>query len=128
MIFMNPNSTFIKLDLTFLNDLSGCDNDFIVEILDMFKDSAPQVMIDLNNFLEQKDYTAFRGVAHKFKSSVSVFGDPDLTALVCKTERTALEAPDYNELRLLTDRLTDIVQDLLNQVKGELEYRKKEVA
>lgn len=128
MILMNASTPLIKLDLTFLNDLSGNDNDFIVEILCMFNDGAPDVLTQLDGLLEKKDFVNFRSVAHKFKSSVSVFGDPDLTALVCKTERTALEAPDYRELRSLTDKLNIIINDLLRQVRAELNFRKKEVA
>ncbi len=55
--------------LNYLKDLSGGDEEFIMELLKVFSESVNTELKNLNQFLDQKDYLRIRETAHGIKPS-----------------------------------------------------------
>jgi HPt (histidine-containing phosphotransfer) domain-containing protein len=63
-----------RFDLTFLNKISGGDQEFILDMINTFKELAPDFMDKSRHYLENKNYHALSKEAHKFLPGVSFLG------------------------------------------------------
>jgi HPt (histidine-containing phosphotransfer) domain-containing protein len=78
-----------KLD--YLKELSGGDQAFINEILEMFITEAPQSIENAINYLREKNYHMLKITVLKLKSSVQVVGGYHLTNLIQEIENASVE-------------------------------------
>lgn len=61
------------IDFAFLDELSGGNNKYKYEVLDIFLSTTPEGMANLEHLVnEMKDYDAIYKQAHALKSSVSI--------------------------------------------------------
>lgn len=89
-------SKFINLDT--LNQFAGGDTGFIIEILEYFKSTTPEVLESMQNNFETKNGELSRQL-HKYRSQVSLLGIKDLTALTLHLETVLLETEDFELYR-----------------------------
>ncbi len=92
-----------KLD--YLNELSGGDQSFISEIIEMFITDAPQSVENAFRFLQEKNYQMLKLTVHKLKSSVQVVGGYHLAHLIQEIENASNE-----------NIKTDILHQMLSQL------------
>ena len=66
--------------------MSGGDTEFMIEVIDMFRDAAPaglqQAMVDLRN----GNFPQLRAAVHKLKPSVQMLGHTELYELAATIE------------------------------------------
>ena len=67
-------SDFKHIDLEYLHQLSGNDQNFERQILEQFLQQAPQELSDLKQTIEARDFYSMRRVAHSLKSTVGYVG------------------------------------------------------
>lgn len=65
------------LDLSYLKEMTGDSTEFIIEMIDVFKEQTPIYMIELQQALEAKDWTALSNCAHKIKPTFAYLGRGD---------------------------------------------------
>lgn len=63
-----------ELDLTYLNEISGGDEEFIVDMIETFLEETPKDVDDMRTQLEGQNWSELGKVAHKLKSSIKMFG------------------------------------------------------
>lgn len=63
-----------KLDFSYLNEVSGGDYSIMIEFIQIFKEQLPEFVQQFNHAIENNDYQSVAAIAHKAKSSVSIFG------------------------------------------------------
>lgn len=77
---------YSKVDLSYLEDMSGGDAEFMIEVIEMFQESAPgsvqMVMVDLKN----GNFPQLRATVHKLKPSVQMLGHTELYLLAAHIE------------------------------------------
>ncbi|WP_394995905.1 PAS domain S-box protein [Emticicia sp.] len=106
-----------NIDLSYLDELSGGNNDFRNEMLELFITKIPKDLNLLENAIRQKDYIVLKSIAHEMKSSLTMFRLDDEFALLEQIEKKAInstissESMDEfvnfkNELKKVTDTLT----------------------
>jgi len=119
---MNGNGTTeeVTLDLSQLKMLSGDDDDFVVEILEMITGSAFDTTGDMKRHLANGDFEDLSAVAHKFKSTVNVLGDDDLTGLLDDIEVTAKTTKDQAALGASIKHFTHVITQLVKLINAEL--------
>lgn len=76
---------FKEVDLTYLESIADGDKEIIEELINIFIDQIPEFTEGLRNGLEQKDWRALAGIAHKAKSSVVSMGMNNLGNVDLKT-------------------------------------------
>lgn len=66
-----------QLNLTYLNDLADGDQDFVHEVLGIFRDHTPAELNKLQIAFETEDRETIKLIAHKLKSSAANLGMED---------------------------------------------------
>ena len=69
---MNLHGKFI--DLSYLKEMSGNDNNIIEEMIEIFIDQVPEFTENITNHFESQNWEGLGAVAHKAKSSVRTMG------------------------------------------------------
>jgi CheY-like chemotaxis protein/HPt (histidine-containing phosphotransfer) domain-containing protein len=80
------SSDMLTVDLTLLNDLSESDNEYKKTIINMFLETMPETIQQIEKEFALKNWDAFSKAAHYAKSSLSVINVEELRLLVGKME------------------------------------------
>jgi HPt (histidine-containing phosphotransfer) domain-containing protein len=90
----------MKYDLTMLRKLSDNDENFILDMLQTFKKTAPPVVARMEEYMTQNKTEAVGREAHKLIPGVSFLGAKELESILkiieenCKTGVKKEEMPD----------------------------------
>jgi CheY-like chemotaxis protein len=110
-----------NVDLSLLNELSESDSEYKKTIVQMFLDSMPETIQQIEEAFAIKDYDALAKAAHYAKSSLSVINVEDLRALVAKIEMNCKKNENLDELETLVKRVKTkynlVVEILLEELK-----------
>jgi HPt (histidine-containing phosphotransfer) domain-containing protein len=69
----------IKLDLNYLENMSGGDKGLMKEMVEIFKEQVPEFVTEMKLHLEKEDWKSLASIAHKAKSSIAIVGLKELT-------------------------------------------------
>lgn len=108
-----------KFDLGFLNKISGGDKNFIIEMINTFKELAPEYIDNSRMYLAEKNYEALSRVAHKFLPGVSFLGIKYLEEDVALIE-------DYSKNEVNLDMIGDLLESSIQKVNEIIESFNKE--
>ena len=72
------NSTKMKTDLSYLQEMSGGNKELVTEMISIFKSQVIEFAKDMENHLRNREFEQLGKLAHKAKSSVSIMGLNDL--------------------------------------------------
>ena len=107
-----------NIDLSLLNELSESDSEYKIKIIQMFLDSMPETIKEIEDAFAISDYEALAKAAHYAKSSLSVINVEDLRALVARIEMNCKKNEHLEELEVLVRRVKtkyDLVVEILNE-------------
>ena len=103
-----------KFDLGFLNKISGGDKEFIVEMINTFKELAPDYINKSKQYLKDENYDALSREAHKFLPGVSFLGIKYLEGDIALIEDYAKHKENIDKLEGLLSssiqKITDIIE------------------
>jgi HPt (histidine-containing phosphotransfer) domain-containing protein len=114
MIDIHKNNT--PLDLSYLRDMSGDSPEFIIEMIDMFKQQTPIYMADLEQALLEKDWPRVSSCAHKIKPTFSYVGRDDAKEHMQMMEHHAKDLKNVEELSTDFAEINDFVKVLYRQL------------
>ncbi len=101
-------------DLNYLKSMSGGDDKFIQEMIELFREQIEEYKKDMPALLQKKDYNNLSKMAHKAKSSVAVMGMSQVAELLKELE---ILAHDGKEV----DRYEPMVQNFFHQCQLAIE-------
>lgn len=107
-------------DLEYLHEITGGDDDFEQELLATFLDQAPQFMIRLQELLDAKKYPEMTPVAHKYKSSLTVFGLYDIYNKILKVESDTRAGINLEGLQDLLNEIKQLTEQAMKELKEEM--------
>ncbi len=98
----NSKEDLIDFDIVqSLKELGGDDGDeFFKEIIDLYKDQYPKLLLQIKNYLSKEDYDNLSKSAHALKGASLNIGAKEL-ASICKTIEINAKSDireGYNEL------------------------------
>ncbi len=105
-------------DLNYLRTMSGGDDKFIKEMIDLFRDQIEEYKQHMPELLRKKDYDSLSKMAHKAKSSVAVMGMKQVTELLKELEVLAHEEKEV-------DRYESMINHFLDQSQLAIEELNK---
>ena len=122
MIDQNKNNQ--PLNLSYLREMSGDSNDFMIEMLDAFQKQTPIYMADLENAIAAEDWKATSEAAHKIKPTFYYVGREDARDHMQIMERNARELINLDKIpehfaeaqefvNILYRQLTEAKEELL---------------
>lgn len=111
----------LTVDLTFLNEISDGDQDFITDVLRTFLEEMPKDMAQLRASINNQSAVEIGRVAHKTKSTLQTLGLHDLKELAYSLEQRAKQGasaqalhPDANQFIEYIDQACQKVTTLLD--------------
>lgn len=102
------------LDLSYLMDMSGNSIEFMIEMIDMFKQQTPIYIKELADALEAKNWPKVSSCAHKIKPTFVYVGREDAKNHMQLMEQNAKEENKVETLAAAFDELNDFII-ILNQ-------------
>ncbi|OIP02478.1 MAG: hypothetical protein AUJ98_01230 [Bacteroidetes bacterium CG2_30_33_31] len=111
------------IDLTYLKEISGGDEDFEKELMETFINQAPQFIDTLMLLLKERKYPEMTPVAHKFKSSLTVFGMYLIYEKILKVESDTRVGNDLVDLPILLEEIKNLVERAIEELRVELKSR-----
>lgn len=63
-----------KVDLSYLEDIAGGSNEFIIEMIDMFLEQTPGYCLQIKQAIIEKDWKKVSDLAHKVKPTLAFMG------------------------------------------------------
>ena len=123
---INPEKNNSPLDLSYLRDMSGDSAEFMIEMIDMFKQQTPLYMADLERAVFEKNWANVSGFAHKIKPTFVYVGREDAKDHMQMIEQNAKELKNLDHIEADFKAVNDFVQvlyQLLDEARAELEKR-----
>jgi len=124
---INANESTLKIetnrsfDLSYLKDASAGNEDFIKELLAMFLEKTPNMMIEMNESLTKNDLITVAKIAHKLKSNLSYLGLKKELQVLERINQSNLDLVSIqNEFKILDEMLIEVyiqVEEYLNVKK-----------
>lgn len=94
-------------DLSYLQSMSGNDNKFIREMVDIFREQIGEYSSEMPRLLEASDFENLSKIAHKAKSSVAVMGMNSEAELLKELELKSHEGIDTQSYKGMIDRFIE---------------------
>ncbi len=110
----------LVIDLAPLKTLSGNDPEFIREILEMISLQSPQLVEKINEEYSNESFYEMSRTAHKYKSSLQILGNSDLTNMAQEIEYLAATGHTTERLVELLDQMNNVCDQLLDLIQAEL--------
>lgn len=102
-------------DLTYLTNMSGGNPGIVKEMIGIFIEQVQEYVVEMQQYLKDKDYQALGRLSHKAKSSVAIMGMNELAADLKTLELLSKESVDIDKYPELVDRF--VVQCQLAMVE-----------
>lgn len=110
----------LVLDFDQLKMLSGDDDEFMIEILEMIADQSPEIIEKMDVLYENADFQTLGATAHLYKSTVTILGNEPMNELLKNIENIAKDNEDANALLPLMETFRTNCNDILVQVNDQL--------
>jgi len=111
------------IDLSYLNEVSDGDQDFEIDLMNTFISQSPILMDRLTLLLKKKKYQEMTPVAHKFKSTLTVFGIYPIYEKILKVETDTRSEINLEGLPELLDEIKALVEEAIAELQKELKSR-----
>jgi HPt (histidine-containing phosphotransfer) domain-containing protein len=106
-----------KIDLTYLNSVSGGDNGFVLHMLDLFLSSVPPEALVLEKAINENDMYAVGRSAHRMKATIQMIGEQELAGVVMRIEKIGKTGEGAGELTPLFESLKHLLQIAVAKVE-----------
>ncbi len=115
-----------QFSLDKLNNVARGNKGFVIKMLQLFIDTTPELIRQLENALQQKDWQQLNAVAHKLKPTVQTMDIKHISTEVAQVEKTALSNPSAEMLEPMVDKIVKVLEACIRQAKVEMETMSKE--
>lgn len=115
------NTSAKSINLEFLKNFTKGDNEKIRRYVGMYLITAPQVMLEMEKFLEEKNFENVRLKAHSLKPQAQYMGIAELSALLLQIESIVEKKEDMNQLPALVSSAKKINDKATIELKQFLE-------
>jgi CheY-like chemotaxis protein/HPt (histidine-containing phosphotransfer) domain-containing protein len=104
---VEKNASMLTVDLSLLNELSESDNEYKKTIINMFLETMPETIQQIEKEFAAENWDAFSKAAHYAKSSLSVINVEQLRLLVGKMELYAKKLENLDQLGGMVKEMKD---------------------
>jgi CheY-like chemotaxis protein/HPt (histidine-containing phosphotransfer) domain-containing protein len=108
------------VDLTMLNELSESDNEYKKTIINMFLETMPETIQQIDREFANENWDAFSKAAHYAKSSLSVINVESLRLLVGKMEMFAKKLEHLDQLEGMVKQMKEQYTKVVTILEAEM--------
>ncbi len=109
-----------ELDLSYLNEISGGDEDFIKEMIETFLEETPKDLNDIEAHLSTQNWAELGKTAHKMKSSIKMFGFESLKNKALFIEQSGKKGENIDVLPAEVSTFIEGVKGALAELEAKL--------
>lgn len=106
-------------DLTELRSYSNGDKEFEADMFKTFLDQAPEFLGQLELYVAQNNISEAGKVAHKFKSSVGIFGMEEIRKNLEYFENSCRITAEVTQLVTALQKIKDLVLEVIPLIENE---------
>ncbi len=118
------NMDDLQIDLSYLNEVAGGSEEFMVEMIDMFLEQTPDYFIQIDQSIDDKNWTKVAEIAHKIKPTLTFMGVDFAKDKMAEVERRAKTNDAVEEIRPVFNQLNELSKVLyvkLEEAKVKLQ-------
>ena len=112
-----PATDFKFIDPTHLDSVTDGDEKFKQELINVFVQQMPTLLVGLEKALQEKDYKQLSAIAHKTKSSVALMGIESLRADMAELEQKAKVGEDEECYKRIVANFIAVSTDVLAEIE-----------
>lgn len=105
------------INLSYLKSISDGNDDFILELIDMFFEQVPEYQKKLQLFYKEEDWDNLARIAHKAKSAILMVGMDKLAADLKKLEENAKVEKNIHEYQEIIAKFVNESKLAINELK-----------
>ena len=107
-------------DLSLIEAVSGGDKEFVRKMIDLFIETIPPNVQELNRYHAAQNWDMVSKMAHKLKSTLDSMGIQSVRQEVRVIEQSAKTGKDTDNLSILIHRVTQTVAACIKQLEAEM--------
>ena len=112
-----PAIQYKHIDPAHLDSVTGGDEKFKKELIDVFIQQLPTLLVGLEKALQDKDYKQLSAIAHKTKSSVALMGIEALRADMAELEVKAKDGDNFELYQKIVTNFLSVSTDVLTEIE-----------
>ena len=120
---MNLLADFLIPDLTYLQELSGGDIEFEIEMLETYEEEVPQHINRIEEYLEKVSWISLSEEFHSLKSKLSILGFKHIYQMADVLEEQCKNPDELNEVKHSTPDLCKMLKETLEIANKEIQKR-----
>jgi HPt (histidine-containing phosphotransfer) domain-containing protein len=106
-------------DLTMVNSVSGGDEAFIKKMIELFVETVPPSLVELQDAVEQQQWDKVSKVAHKLKSTIDSMGISSLKDEIRTIEANGKQQQNVDVIPVLVQKVNEVVNVCIVQLKAD---------
>jgi HPt (histidine-containing phosphotransfer) domain-containing protein len=106
----------MKVDLTYLKNMSNGNKDLILEMIGIFKSQVSEFSQDMDEYFRSNQFELLGRLAHKAKSSISIMGLNDLAMELKTFEILAKEGRETEKFPAFIDFFKQETADAVEEL------------
>lgn len=115
--YLQSDSSSLKIDLSYLEDIAGGSNEFIIEMIDMFLEQTPGYCNDIKQGILDKDWKKVSDIAHKIKPTLAFMGSHAAKDTMATIEMDARNLVNLDTIGVTFDKLHGVCLQLFVDLK-----------
>ncbi len=118
---MNLQTTVLRYDLSYLNQVFQGNREMINNIINLFIQQVPDYIHEMEECVRKNEPLSLHPLAHKAKSSVSMLGIKDMETDILQIEQDSKHLRNLDRLPSLVENVKRNYQAVFVQLKEALE-------
>jgi CheY-like chemotaxis protein len=106
-------------DLSMVSSIAGGDQGFIKKMVQIFLDTMPPSVDQLQNELQQQNWDALSKLAHKMKSTIDSMGIVRLKDVIRVIEANGKQKQNLEQIPGFVKQVDDVLKDCIQQLKQD---------
>jgi HPt (histidine-containing phosphotransfer) domain-containing protein len=118
---MELQTTTMRYDLSYLNQVFQGNREMINNIINLFLQQVPEYIREMEECVRKNEPLSLHPLAHKAKSSISMLGIKDMETDILQIEQDSKHLRNLDGLPILVTRVKDNCEEVYTQLKDALE-------
>lgn len=118
---MNSQTTILRYDLSYLNQVFQGNREMINNIIQLFLQQVPCYISEMEECVRKNEPLSLHPLAHKAKSSVSMLGIRDMESCIVQIEQNSKNLRNLDHLPDLVSSVKMSCEEVCLQLKEILE-------
>ena len=106
-------------DMSFLQKVSGGDEDFILEMIQTFREVGPEYIEKAQSLLAKGDYSALSKETHRIIPGVSFLGAKSLEKYLMHIEENTKKMINMEDVPSLVEKSCTIIVQLIDELETD---------